>query len=877
MKNLFLVTLLVLMSNAAVTTAQDFWHQAEGTEGGEIKYLATRGDGMSFASDGKKLFKRSVKDAQWTERTVPKDRIITSILIDKYGALIAGTNSGVFRSATGGDSWGLMGLDSFKINKLFSDSREGLFAVYEKAYNSLQFTHYESDVKTWIDFKEELFFHDAFCVDSSGFWYVVAADTGLGGATLKRSSDKGNTWEFNAKIYFGRYYLEAYTKHSFSLISLKTGKIWVGTSGWYWGDPGTPWSSPNIQFMPGGAICFAEGRPVAGNWGGPYSEISPLCFAQDSTGKVYAGTKDGLYFYQDSTWKSLGLKNYEIVSISIDQFGNIIAAVSDYFVPRYIPQYPTKQYRLYILKAGKTEWEEYYQNIHAASVADIAADNSGKIAAAMNNGIFLSENNGKLWTKVYNDDASAITFSDSGKIYAANESGSIFLVDKDTTIFQQGIGTNIRSLTTFNSELYVITQGKYLWPTRYEPGEVFKTWKMSGSPWQKIPNSLFAQSFFKTDNELFFSKRPEYYKDSIKPQLLQITSDDRVDSIFAGNVCSLAKANAKLYIATDSGIYRRDGETIFTKLNFPFKTTALVTANDDVMYAASGSKIYRSSDEWQTWEDVSKGMRGDVTQLAVTNDGYLVAGTSANGLFVSYGRTHSVLKIANVAKECVKHIITIQGDSLHNFTTTAANVRIEALQTLPSSSISVVISLEDTFKNGSYTIEITDALGRKISFKDSLPATIPPAIIQSRDTLYSDIKARSYQWLESDKIIPGEIKEFLKVKKSGVYSLKIVDTNSCELASQPLAVNLTGIENEEFLKGFSAEFLKESNEIFVQIPGEESTISIISLKGDVVFKKECVSGEREMRISALKFAQGLYYIRYESRKTSFGRLLPVIK
>jgi len=166
MKRFFFLLVFIALCSFSISAAQDFWHQAEGTEGGNISLLAVRGDGTAFASDGKSLFRRSLKDAQWSERTVPKDRIITAIIIDAYGAVIIGTDKGVYRSATDGDSWGKFSNDTLYTVKLFYDMDEGLFAL-NIVNNYYQLMYFKTETKEWKAVRKPSWYSEIICFNTS--------------------------------------------------------------------------------------------------------------------------------------------------------------------------------------------------------------------------------------------------------------------------------------------------------------------------------------------------------------------------------------------------------------------------------------------------------------------------------------------------------------------------------------------------------------------------------------------------------------------------------------------------------------------------------------------------------------------------------------
>jgi hypothetical protein len=70
---------------------------------------------------------------------------------------------------------------------------------------------------------------------------------------------------------------------------------------------------------------------------------------------------------------------------------------------------------------------------------------------------------------------------------------------------------------------------------------------------------------------------------------------------------------------------------------------------------------------------------------------------------------------------------------------------------------------------------------------------IIPVISQSNDTLFSNISALSYQWLNNGIMIPGASDSIFVPDSSGVYSVLITDLNGCVSVSDPVNVVITAM------------------------------------------------------------------------------------
>jgi len=63
---------------------------------------------------------------------------------------------------------------------------------------------------------------------------------------------------------------------------------------------------------------------------------------------------------------------------------------------------------------------------------------------------------------------------------------------------------------------------------------------------------------------------------------------------------------------------------------------ALAHRFEGELFAGTSEGVFRSTDNWETWEDVSEGLgKRDVRAIVVTEDGTMVAGTANAGFFRS--------------------------------------------------------------------------------------------------------------------------------------------------------------------------------------------------------------------------------------------------
>ncbi len=225
MKNLFFTSLFLLsliFLSFANLTAQNFWEESNGPEGGMVQCLAVSKSGSIYAGFkggqfdiehlGRGLYKSVDNGVSWQVININSNKDVQSITIDTSGTIyIWVVGAGVLKSTNNGNSWtqsspGWLSngvLSSFKNNYLVLGQQDGLYFSTDSG-------------DSWILNSLTGNFPYLFVDDADN---VYASDNA---SHLHKSSDYGKTWysvnnglsgrvnaltqTYNSTLYAGTYY-----------------------------------------------------------------------------------------------------------------------------------------------------------------------------------------------------------------------------------------------------------------------------------------------------------------------------------------------------------------------------------------------------------------------------------------------------------------------------------------------------------------------------------------------------------------------------------------------------------------------------------------------------------------------------------------------
>ncbi len=150
----------------------------------------------------------------------------------------------------------------------------------------------------------------------------------------------------------------------------------------------------------------------------------------------------------------------------------------------------------------------------------------------------------------------------------------------------------------------------------------------------------------------------------------------------------------------------------------------------------------------------------------------------------------------------------------------------------------------------------------------SLQLPSMPVINRTGDVL-STIIASGYQWFLDGVPLQGETNQFLIVKKSGNYTVTIMDANGCKATSLPFSV-LTGIDSPKSLANDIALYPDPTTgRIQVHLPETQeypASLSIHNILGSTIVTKDVSNrSERIQEFNIKGYPYGIYICRVVNR------------
>ncbi len=167
---------------------------------------------------------------------------------------------------------------------------------------------------------------------------------------------------------------------------------------------------------------------------------------------------------------------------------------------------------------------------------------------------------------------------------------------------------------------------------------------------------------------------------------------------------------------------------------------------------------------------------------------------------------------------------------------------------------------------GSYTLIVYDENGCA-----SLPTTVqvtmhplPEASINFSNDRLTAGQAAAYQWYLFDEVIAGATESFLSINvlRYGIYSVKLISNQGCEVISDPFIYLITG---PEIIPGYEVRIFPNpsSDKLNINLVGDETTKTwkIFDSRGSLVFSN---TGVALHALDITDWSSGLYTIRIET-------------
>ncbi len=383
-------------------------HDPHGGLGATIVAIGVDDTGIIFAGG----FRSLNNGATWLDMDVSG----RAYAFDKTGDVYAGTTAGVHHSADGGATWTPRntGMEGERVYALALNSSEHLFAG---TWDGGIFRSTDAGA-TWTPVNTGLPSPGVADIAIDGADRVYAA---LSDGSLHRSTDAGASWQAVDAGLDGRAVL--------SLAAGAADELFAGSE--YHGvyrsvDQGAAWTSLAAASMCQPRLMDLDGSRATGHlflaaagggiyrstndgldWhergdGLPTTEVEAV--AVDSSGRIYAGTREGVYASDDdgATWQpaNTGHAGSPAAGLLIDGDDDVVAVLTDseFFF----------EFSVVRSTDGGASWQEILDETFATmptTAATYAVDPAGRLliagmSMATEGVIFLSEDDGQSWREI---------------------------------------------------------------------------------------------------------------------------------------------------------------------------------------------------------------------------------------------------------------------------------------------------------------------------------------------------------------------------------------------------------------------------------------------------------------------------------------------
>ena len=338
---------------------------------------------------------------------------------------------------------------------------------------------------------------------------------------------------------------------------------------------------------------------------------------------IFAGTKENGIFFSSNlgqNWKHFNVEvSNSVKSIAVGD--SIIIAGTDYG-------------KVFISENYGHSWNSFYfTNILPVSVSSIIMSNGRIFVSSMGAGVYLSEDNGKLWKEanngLYNSQVTSMIATDSGLFAGTLVSGVFRSTDYGTiwTPVNNGLGDSLVSALTFSDSTIIAGT---------ENAKVFSSTDY-GNQWSALNNNSFSMNInvllvngddifagTQGDGVLFSSDQGRSWT-SFKSGLTSL------------NITSLAVQDSTVYAATD--YYGICKSSDYGKNWIPTKSinsiARALAVSDSVLYVTTDlDGFFRTTDKGESWENM--GLKGNFLVPVAAKDSLVMTGSSIyKGVFLS--------------------------------------------------------------------------------------------------------------------------------------------------------------------------------------------------------------------------------------------------
>ena len=378
----------------------------------------------------------------------------------------------------------------------------------------------------------------------------------------------------------------------------------------------------------------------------------------------------------------------------------------------------------------------------------------------------------------------------------------------------------------------------------------------------------------------FFKSSPyEAYQVSVKR--IAIGFKDLVDAVLVNN---------KMYVIQNDGqLYELTFPVLTTKPSISISSsTKSIVKGENVEFTAITKDILETSEySWRiNGKEVFKGSsifttnslsKADSVSCYISN--YFEDG---NQVFIKSNIVQVDVKPPFVqtsltkSGNCIGATLTIISNPISKLIWKKDGIEVYNSTKNPGSTIENTIRINAA---GKYMAEITtdygDYITNPIEIKDN---PILPTITLESDILLISSEKWGNQWYFNNNALSGDTLQRYKVLQSGNYKVIFTNPIGCksEFSIEKSVIILgTAIEKNEQISIVPNPFL---NDIRIQFPiefGNEGSLKIIDLKGNILISKDQIRNNDLINLNELP--QGTFFLILNSNKTSIKKQVKLIK
>ncbi len=613
----YLALVLAIHTKFAFAQANSWIHLRGPYEGNIIRLVCDRQGNVYAAGQFSGVWRSTNSGQNWEQISNGLNwAFLSAFAVDSSGVVYAGSLfSGLFKTTNQGISWTRTSLPGGAVTvQVFRNGRLCVGGADTVSVSTDGGETWSSSIVLTGPASPNVL---SVAEDALGNIYATLGVVFIGGKTpygggVYVSSDSGRTWKSYglslksiAAIAVGKSN-DVFVSNGYTIFSAG-----IKDSNWVQNATGLPhsrvaallnsFSGDVVAAIGGGLYVYDENTRA---WdvvaGSGLSSTSITSFSYNPVGLSYAGTdRDGIFRMSDPQegWLQCGISPASVVSLGVDQSGNLYAGTSDG-----------------IYKPGPINgtWIRASDGLNSSTVYQIQPSTfRPRVYASTSGGLFYSADSGRSWNGSYYGWTHDLIELSSGNMLAASTGGVVASVDGGVN------WSSPNSIALPKANIYALATNEYgtIYAGTGNDG-VFRTTD-GGNFWTET--GLTSPIMFCTVKSLEI---------------------DRSGRIFAGT--------------DSSGAYYSDNEGIdwtpITSISGSDVSCFLVNHASKYFAGTLDRGVYISKDGGQDWESINEGLTDStVTSLVIDPRGYLYAATS-NGIFKSINTVTKIAEVTPVAK-----------------------------------------------------------------------------------------------------------------------------------------------------------------------------------------------------------------------------------